>query len=179
MNILETERLLLRTVEVEDAPFYLNLVNDAAFIANIGDRGIRNLAAAREAIANGPVKMQATLGHSIYLVQLKASGVAVGMSGLIKRDTLDDVDIGYAFLPPYRGQGYALEAARAVVEYARGTMQLPRLLAITSPENNASNALLEKIGMRFDKMVYLTPEDTGTRLYRMTLDDPKINSDTR
>lgn len=179
MNILETERLLLRTVEVEDAPFYLNLVNDPAFIANIGDRGIRNLASARDAITNGPVKMQATLGHSIYLVQLKASGVAVGMSGLIKRDTLADVDIGYAFLPPYRGQGYALEAARAVVEYARTTMVLPRLVAITSPENNASNALLEKIGMRFDKMVYLTPEDTGTRLYRMTLDDPQTNSDAR
>ncbi|MES2321064.1 MAG: GNAT family N-acetyltransferase [Pseudomonadota bacterium] len=166
MNILETERLRLRTIEVEDAPFYLNLLNTPEFIAYIGDRGIRTLAAAREAILNGPVAMQAVRGHSIYLVELKDSAAAIGMSGLIKRDVLDDVDLGYAFLPAWFGQGYAIEAARAVVEHAR-QFGLQRLVAITNPDNHASNALLLKIGMRYDKLVHLHADDAGTRLYVM------------
>lgn len=169
MVILQTARLSLRTVEEADAPFYLNLLNTREFIENIGDRGIRTLAAARDAIAKGPVAMQAALGHSIYLVELKDSGVAIGMCGLIKRDTLDDVDLGYAFLPPYFGQGYGHEAARAVLEHARGVLRMTRLVAITSPGNIASIALLEKLGMRFERMVHLHSEDTGTRLYGLDL----------
>lgn len=168
MKILETERLVLRTIDVEDAPFYLNLINTREFIANIGDRGIRTLAAAREAIINGPQAMQATLGHSIYLVELKDSAAAIGMSGLIKRDTLEEVDLGYAFLPAYFGQGYAIEAARAMVQHARA-IGLRRLVAITNPDNHASNALLLKIGMHYEKLVHLHADDAGTRLYAMPL----------
>ncbi len=170
MKVLETERLVLRTIEAGDAPFYLNLLNTREFVANIGDRGIRTLAAAREAIVNGPVSMQAARGHSIYLVQLKSSGLAVGMSGLIKRDTLDDVDIGYAFLPAHFGQGYAIEAAHAVLAHARA-IGLRRLVAITSPDNCASQAVLQKIGMRFEKLVYLHADDVGTCLYGRSLLD--------
>lgn len=169
MKILETPRLVLRTIDAADAPFYLELVNDPDFVAHIGDRGIRTLDQARAHIENGPVRMQATLGHAIWLVARKESGTAIGMCGLIKRDTLPGVDLGYAFLPAWRGQGHAFEAARAVVEYARDTLGLARLLAITSPHNTASGALLEKIGLRFDKIVHLTPEDPGTRLYAMQL----------
>lgn len=167
MLILETARLVLRTIEVADAPFYLNLVNTRAFIDNIGDRGIRTLEAAREAITSGPVAMQAALGHSIYLLELKGSGASIGMCGLIKRDTLDDVDLGYALLPPYFGNGYAYEAALAVLRHARA-LGMPRLVAITSPGNAASNGLLEKVGMRFEKLLYLKPDDP-TRLYGMDL----------
>ncbi|MDQ1829442.1 GNAT family N-acetyltransferase [Massilia scottii] len=169
MKILETARLALRTVEAADAPFYLEVVNDPGFIANIGDRGIRTLEAARLHIENGPVKMQEALGHAIWLVALKDSGVAIGMCGLIKRETLPEVDIGYAFLPAWRGQGYALEAAGGALAYARDTLGMARLLAITSPRNTASSALLEKLGLRFEKIVHLTPEDPGTRLYTMEL----------
>lgn len=169
MIVLTTERLLLRTVEVADAPFYLELVNDPDFLLNIGDRHIRTLDAAREAIEKGPLAMQAALGHSIYLVERRQDGRPVGMSGLIKRDTLADVDIGYAFLPAYRGQGYALEAGRAVLEHARRDIRLARLVAITSPGNAGSIALLGKLGLRFDKLVHLTPEDTGTNLYVLDL----------
>lgn len=169
MRILETARLALRTIEESDAPFYLNLLNTRQFKDNIGDRGVRTLAAAREAITGGPVAMQAALGHSIYLVELKDSGVAIGMCGLIKRATLEDVDLGYAFLPPYFGQGYAYEAAAAVVQHARSVLNMTRLVAITSPENIASIALLTKVGMRFEELVYLHPDDTGTRLYGMEL----------
>jgi RimJ/RimL family protein N-acetyltransferase len=169
MKILDTARLELRTVELSDAPFYLNLLNDPGFIDNIGDRGIRTLEAAREAIRTGPLDMQATLGHSIYLVALKGSGVAIGMCGLIKRDTLSHVDIGYAFLPQYCGHGYAFEAASAVVTYARQTVGLNRLLAITSPENTASNKLLVKLGMQLEKLVFLRTDESATNLYVLDL----------
>lgn len=169
MKILDTARLSIRTVEADDAPFYLELVNDPDFLTHIGDRGIRTLDAARLHIDNGPVRMQAELGHAIWLVEEKENGVAIGMCGLIKRDTLPEVDIGYAFLPAWRGKGYAFEAARAVLDHARDALGMTRLLAITSPDNTASGALLEKLGLRFDKIVHLTPEDRGTRLYAMQL----------
>jgi RimJ/RimL family protein N-acetyltransferase len=169
MLILETARLALRTIETSDAPFYLELLNTPDFIQHIGDRGIRTLDAAREAIVSGPLAMQATLGHSIYLAELKATGEAIGMCGLIKRDTLEDVDLGYAYLPRHFGKGYGYEAAAAVVQHARSVLKMQRLVAITSPANLASNGLLEKVGMHFEKMVYLNPTDQGTRLYSIDL----------
>lgn len=169
MKILDTARLRLRTVEPDDAPFYLELVNTPDFITHIGDRGTRSIEAARAAIVNGPVAMQAARGHSIYLVTLKDDGTPIGMAGLIRRDTLDDVDLGYAFLPAHYGKGYAWEATSALLPYARGRLGLTRLVAIVSPENDASNALLRKLGMRFERVIYLGPADTGTRLYGMVL----------
>lgn len=168
MHILDTERLRLRTLSADDAPFYLEVVNTQGFIEFIGDRGIRTAEAAREAIAGGPVAMQAALGHSLYLVERKEDGAAIGMCGLIKRETLPDVDIGYAYLPQFGGKGYATEAAAGVLAYAR-TIGIRRLLAITSPGNEASNAVLKKIGMQFQELVHLTPEDTGTLLYSYDL----------
>ena len=172
MQIADTERLRLRTIEVSDAAFYLELLNTADFIAHIGDRKIRTLAQARESIRDGPLAMQAARGHSIYLVERKADGIPIGMSGLIKRDSLDDVDLGYAFLPAYFGKGYAHEAALAVLEHARLRIGLARVVAITAPGNEASSKVLAKLGMRFDKMVHLTPADTGTRLYVIDLATP-------
>jgi RimJ/RimL family protein N-acetyltransferase len=168
VKILETERLVLRTLVPEDAAFYLTLVNDPAFIEHIGDRGIRTLEAASSAIAGGPMAMQAARGHSIYLVELKGSATPIGMSGLIKRDTLQDVDIGYAFLPQYCGQGYALEAGVAVVEHAR-RLGLTRLVAITSPDNAGSIRLLHKLGLQFERFTHLTPEDPGSNVYVLEL----------
>jgi RimJ/RimL family protein N-acetyltransferase len=174
MHILETQRLRLRTIGTEDAAFYLALLNTDAFIANIGDRGIRTLEAAGEAIASGPMAMQKARGHSIYLVELKESAEPIGMAGLIKRDALDDVDLGYAYLPAHFGRGYASEAARALLVYARESMGIKRLLAITSPHNQESHALLLKIGMQLQGMVKLTPDDTGTRLYAIDLSQSSL-----
>jgi RimJ/RimL family protein N-acetyltransferase len=163
-HILDTERLRLRTLALDDAPFYLEVVNTPGFIQFIGDRGIRTVDAAREAIAGGPMAMQESLGHSLYLVERKEDGAPIGMCGLIKRDSLADVDIGYAFLPEFGGKGYATEAAAGVLAYAP-SVGIRRLVAITSPGNDASDAVLRRIGMRFEKLVYLTPEDTGTQLF--------------
>ncbi len=168
MKVLATPRLLLRTAQLGDASLYLALMNDPDFIAYVGDRGIRTLRAAREALREGPVRMQAERGHSIYVVVRRADRVALGMSGLIRRDGLDGVDIGYAFLPAYRGQGYALEAALALVNYAKDGLGLPRLLAIVDPKNHSSVSLLQKIGLQFDKIMRLTPHDTDVHLYAIS-----------
>ncbi len=164
MVVIDTERLRLRLLTLDDAPFYLEVVNTPGFIKFIGDRGIRTVEAAREAISNGPIAMQESLGHSLYLVERKEDGAPIGMCGLIKRETLTHVDIGYAFLPQFGGKGYATEAAAGVLAYAP-SIGIRRLLAITSPGNDASDAVLRRIGMRFEKLVYLTPEDTGTQLF--------------
>jgi RimJ/RimL family protein N-acetyltransferase len=164
MDILETERLRLRTVTADDAPFYLELVNDPAFIEHIGDRGIRTLDEARRSLLDGPGAMQEQRGHSLYVVELREGSVAIGMCGLIKRDTLADIDIGYAFLPQHRGRGYAYESARAVLDYAP-SLGITRVAAIASPNNIASNQLLLKLGMRFLHFTHLVPGDTGSNLY--------------
>lgn len=164
MYILQTERLRLRVITARDAPFYLELVNDPVFVEHIGDRGIATLDQARRAVIEGPAAMQESLGHSLYVVELIEGAVAIGMCGLIKREALADVDIGYAFLPAYRGQGYAFEAARAVLAWAPG-IGIVRVAAITSPNNIASNQLLRKLGLKFQRFTHLGPGDPGTNLY--------------
>lgn len=171
-DIVRTERLRLRLLHRGDAAFYLELLNDPAFIEHIGDRGVRTLADAERSIENGPVTMQRTRGHSMYLVEAHgdgaAAGVPVGVSGLVKRETLEDVDIGYAFLPSYRGRGYALEAARGVVAHAR-TLGIARLAAITTPGNAASIALLLRLGMRFEGSRTIVAGEPELNFYRMDL----------
>ena len=118
-EVLRTARLRLRLAGPGDAAFYLELVNDADFIAQIGDRGLRTLDAAARALEEGPVAMQRSRGHSLYVVELLDGGTPIGLSGLVKREALDEVDIGYAFLACHRGRGYAFEAAQAVARHAR------------------------------------------------------------
>jgi len=164
MNILETERLVLRQFTFEDADFILRLLNEPSFIQNIGDRGVRTLEDARSYILRVPIASYEKNGFGLYLVILKESGQSIGMCGLIKRDQLEDVDIGYAFLPEFWSKGYAVEAALAVKEYARDVIGLKRLIAITDPENQASIRVLEKIGLRFEKVVRLSEDDIELKL---------------
>lgn len=170
-EVLRTDRLRLRLAEPGDAALFLALFNDPDFIAHIGDRGVRTLEAAAKSIEDGPVAMQRARGHSMYLVERLAQGgeaVPVGVSGLVKRDALEDVDLGYAFLPRHRGQGYAFEAARAVVAHAR-TLGLARLAAITTPGNAASIALLLRLGMRFVGTRAVVAGEPELNLYRIDL----------
>jgi RimJ/RimL family protein N-acetyltransferase len=168
-QILATPRLRLRTANPDDADFYLALVNDPGFLEHIGDRGIRTREDAVQALLDGPIAMQETRGHSLYVVELKGSGTLIGMCGLIKRETLDGVDIGYAYLAPYCGRGYAYEAGMAVLDHA-SALGLERVLAITSPNNVASNGLLRKMGMRFERFVHLVPGDAGSNLYSLDIE---------
>src|SRR5258706_15675193 len=137
MNILETEKLTLRQFTLDDAAFILELVNEPSFIHNIGDRGLRSLADAIKYIETRPVTSYARNGFGLYLVQLKESGESIGMCGLIKRKALEDVDIGYAFLPKFWSKGYAVESALAVKEKAHG-LGLERIVAIIDPANTGS-----------------------------------------
>lgn len=159
MQVLETDRLILRWLTVEDAAFILELVNDPSWLQFIGDRGVRTLEDARNYILKGPVEMYGRLGFGLYLVELKDEGVPIGMCGLIKRDSLKDVDIGFAFLPSFRGRGYAYEAASAVLAYGKSTLGLERIVAIVSPGNDRSIRLLEKLGLHFEQRVQLSERD--------------------
>lgn len=145
--VLETERLSLREFQPGDAAFILELVNEPDWLRFIGDRGIRDLEAARRYIAEGPQAMQVRLGFSLWCVETRAERTPLGMCGLIKRDTLEHVDIGFAFLARHRGQGYAREAAAATLLHARGLGIAP-LAAITDPANLRSIRLLEVLGFQ-------------------------------
>ncbi len=165
MKILETERLILRWLTLEDAEFVFQLVNEPSWLKFIGDKGVRTIADARAYILKGPLEMYSRLGFGLYLVELREEGLAIGMCGLIKRDSLKDVDVGFAFLPAYWGRGYAYEAASAVMEYSGRVLGLSRVVAITSPDNGRSAKLLEKLGLRFEEMVKLAPDADEVRLF--------------
>ncbi len=158
MRILETERLLLHRLSPNDSAFILELLNEPAFLENIGDRGVRTLADACRYILSGPIASYRKLGFGLYLVTLKDSGLPIGICGLLKRDSFDHPDIGFAFLRRYWSQGYAHESA-AVLHYGWTTLRLERIVAITKPHNQASVALLEKLGLRFEKNI--VPPDHG------------------
>jgi RimJ/RimL family protein N-acetyltransferase len=158
--VLETDRLVLRRLDPADAPFIRDLVNDPDWLRHIGDRGVRTLDDARAYIRNGPVDMYARLGFGLYLVALKESHVPIGVCGLLQREALEEVDVGFAFLPAYRGKGYALEAAAATLAYGRRALGLRRIVAIVSPDNHASVRLLEKLGLRFERVLQLSDADT-------------------
>lgn len=163
--MIETDRLNLRHLTPNDAEFILALLNDPAFLRFIGDKGARDLEGARKYITHGPMEMYARLGLGLYLVELKDGKVPIGLCGLIKRDGLDDVDIGFAFLPDFRTKGYAYEAASATMAYGKDALRLKRIVAITSPDNEASGRLLEKLGLRFEQMVRLTENAQEVRLF--------------
>jgi RimJ/RimL family protein N-acetyltransferase len=149
--MIETDRLLLTEFTVDDAEFVLELLNMPSWIQYIGDRGVRTFQQAEQYIIHGAQKSYQQYGFGPYLVKLKTNGLPIGLCGLFKRDMLDAPDIGFAFLPNYTGQGYGYEAASAVVTYSRQTFGLTRILGFTSPANQPSIRLLEKLGLRLER----------------------------
>lgn len=145
MNPLLTDRLLIRPFVLDDAPFILRLLNEPSFIEHIADKGVRTLAQAEGYLQQGPLASYALHDHGLWMVTQRESGACMGMCGLIKRDSLPHVDLGYAFVPEFWGQGYAREAAAACLAYGRDTLKLGRLLAIVSPGNEPSIRLLESL----------------------------------
>ena len=143
MNLIETERLILREFSEADAPFVLALVNDPAWIKFIGDRGVRSLDDARIYIAERLQKSYQEFGFGMWLVERKEFGAPIGMCGLLKRDYLADLDIGFGFMPAFRGQGYALESACAVLDYGKEKFGLKHVLAFALPENHPSQNTYE------------------------------------
>ena len=165
MQIVVTERLILRQLVLEDAAFILELVNDPDWLKYIGDRGVHNLEDACGYIRKGPMDMYARYGFGLWLVELKGEGTPIGLCGLIKRDALPEVDLGFAFLKRHRGRGYAREAAAATLAHAETAHGLKRVLAITSPGNVPSIALLEKLGFGYERNLLLAGGTDEVRLF--------------
>lgn len=165
MQTIETERLQIRPFTTEDADFILELLNDPSFIKNIGDRNVHSITDAQAYILNGPVASYAKNGFGLCLVILRETGESIGMCGLINREQLDDIDLGYAFLPRYWSKGYALEAAKAMLEFGWSSAGLKRIVAITDPANTPSNRVLERLGFVFEKMVKIAVDDIDLNLY--------------
>ncbi|MFA8341464.1 MAG: GNAT family N-acetyltransferase [Rhodothermaceae bacterium] len=157
--VLETVRTRLRHIKSTDAEFIFNLYNDKQFVKNIGYRGINSFQKAEEYIIENIQGSYKTNGFGIYGVEMKDSGKLAGICGLVNRPHLDDIDLGYAFMPKYRGKGLALETAKSMKEYAINVLEIEKIVAIVDPNNEPSINLLKKIGMSFEKMILL-PGDT-------------------
>ena len=170
MPSLSTVRLTLAPVTVDDAPFILALLNDPTWLRFIGDRGVRTLDQARHYIEHGSIRSFARHGFGSFVVRRTADGAPVGACGLYQRDYLPGPDVGFAFFPGFTRQGYAFEAASAVLAHGRADLGLTRILAICSPDNVASIALLTKLGLRFDRSIRIA--DGSEELSLFTTDAP-------
>jgi [ribosomal protein S5]-alanine N-acetyltransferase len=169
MLVCSSERLELRRLVDTDAAFILELLNDPDFIRNIADRGVKTLEAAREYIQTGPAASYARFGFGLFLVQLQDRAIPIGICGLLRRDSHPDVEIGFAYLPAFRGRGYAREAAAAVLKFGAQSLRLDRIVALTAPDNQASIQVLEKLGFKLQGMLHLKEFTRPSRLFALRL----------
>lgn len=164
-NILTTERLFLSEININDAAFIYQLMNDPDWLLNIGDRHIHKLEDAENFITNKFIKSYKENGYGLYIIRIIESETPIGICGLIKRDGLDHMDIGYALLPQFRGKGYAYEATRSMYNYGHDILKIDTIIAIVNPENKPSIALLEKLGMTYEKMIRLPGDSKEIKLF--------------
>lgn len=172
MRVLETQRLVLEHLTTDDADFMLELVNEPAFLRYIGDRGVRTVDEARTYIQKKAIASYEEHGYGTLRVRLQGGRDALGLCGLMHRDFLDEPDLGFAFLARHRRHGYASEASVAVLDWARFGLGLQRVVAMVSPENEASIHLIEGLGMRLDRMVQAVEGEPEIRLYGLDLHAP-------
>ena len=164
-TVVSTDRLALRHLTEADADFILRLLNEPSFLEFVGDKGVRTVEDARAYINDGPVESYEKHGFGLYLVELSHDGTPIGMCGLVKRDSLDDVDVGFALLPEFWSQGYAVEAGQAVLDRGHGVHDLDRIVAITAQHNEASKRVLERLGMVFEGLIRLSDEEDEICLF--------------
>lgn len=165
MQILETERLILRQFTLDDAAFILELLNTPTWLQFIGDRNVHSIEDAEKYLLNGSMKSYAENGFGFYAVIDKESEKAIGMCGLIKRDNLPDIDIGFAFLPHLLSKGFGYEIASATLDYAFNVLKIKRIIAIVNPDNEKSIGLIKKIGMQFEEMIKFGEEAKELMLF--------------
>ena len=164
VSVIRTARLDLRELDFGDAEFILELLNEAGFIRFIGDKGVRTLNDARNYIHQGPMDSYGRNGFGLYAACLR-DGTPIGICGLVKREGLNDPDVGFAFLSRYWSLGYAVESAAAVLAHAGNTLHIERVVAITSTDNSSSIAVLEKIGLKFERMIRLVDHSPELKLF--------------
>ena len=165
MIVCATARLRLRHLTHDDAAFILELLNEPDFIRNIGDREVRTLDDARRYIEHGPVVSYNQHGYGLFLVELQDTGAPIGICGLLKRDYLDDVDVGFALRESFRGKGYAFEAASAVLQLGKQVQGLGRIVALTSPDNFASMSVLRRLGLEYERTIRIPDPSRDTHLF--------------
>ncbi|MDH3323146.1 MAG: GNAT family N-acetyltransferase [Flavobacteriaceae bacterium] len=170
MSIAETNRLMISELSLEDAPFFLELVNTPNWIKYIGDRNLKTVKDAEEYLLNGTLKSYAEFGFGFYKLHHKKENKAIGTCGLIKREQLEEVDLGFAFLPEFEGKGLGYEASLAVIKLAKKRFDLKNLLAITLPINGNSIKLLEKLGFIYQKRIKPFDDDEELLLFAKQLD---------
>lgn len=171
---VSTVRLRLREFTPDDAGYVLRQLNDPDFITHIGDRGVRNLAQAADYLEAGPMRSYALHGFGLCAVERIADGALLGMCGLVQRPYLPGPDLGYALLPEFAGQGYALEACRGMLQRAQYGLCLPRVSAIVNPDNTRSRQLLDKLRFRESGMMSIPGEERPLCLYRLDFMEPFI-----
>jgi RimJ/RimL family protein N-acetyltransferase len=164
-SFITTARLFIRPFTLDDAAFIVALLNDPDWLRFIGDRSVRSESDAKRYLENGPLAMYARHGVGLLAIDRLDDGATIGMCGLIRREGLDDVDLGFALLPEARGHGFAREAAEAVLVHGLRELRIPRIVAITMPANAASVRVLEAVGMRFERLVTLPADDEPLALY--------------
>ncbi len=169
MKILETERTILREINADDAAFILDLLNQPSFIKYIGDRNVRTIDEARDYIESRFAESYRQYGFGLWTVTLKDTNQPIGICGFVKRDSLPDADIGFAFLPKFERQGYAFESAEGALEYGTKFLNFKRVLAITSIDNEKSGGLLGKLGYKFERLIVLPPNSEEIKLFSFSV----------
>ena len=165
VQVLETDRLVLRHLRAGDVEFVVHLLNEPSFIEHIGDKGVRTAEEANQYLLDGPLDSYERFGYGLNMVELKETGEPIGMCGLVRRENLDDADIGFAFLEQYWSNGYARESTEAVLKHAQETLGLSRIVAIVTAENQRSIKLLEKVGLTFERMIRLSEDDAELKFF--------------
>jgi RimJ/RimL family protein N-acetyltransferase len=163
LQTLTSERLKLRPLVLADAGFVLGLVNDPDWLKYIGDREVHDLDDARKFIVDGPQAMYQEYGLGMLLVETLERSAPIGLCGLLKREFLEYPDLGFAFMPAYRGMGYAAEASNVILNNAQPDFS--QIAAMTALDNPPSITLLEKLGFEFSKIIQIGEDDMGTRLF--------------
>ena len=156
---------MLRPFNPEDAEFILRLLNEPSFIQNIGDKGVRTLEQSVGYLLEGPIQSYGLHGHGLLCAELGDTGQPIGMCGLLRRNPAQEPDLGYAFLPEAWGQGYALEAATAVLESGVQGLGFSKILALVAPDNARSIQLLQKLGFTFSSTAPTHPGDEPVSMY--------------
>lgn len=165
MKIIETERTILREVTETDAEFVLDLLNQPSFIRFIGDRNVRSVEQARDYIESRFTESYRKFNFGMWAVEMKETNATAGICGFVRRDSLPDVDIGFAFLPQFERRGYAYESAAAVLEYGKNILNFKRVLAITSQDNESSGKLLGKLNFKYERLIKLPHDDEELKLF--------------
>ncbi len=165
---IETERLIISEITINEASFYYELVNDPTYLKFIPDKEIYSIYDAEEQITNKIIEEYKTQGFGFYLVSLKDK-TPIGMCGLIDRDGIEMLDIGFSFLKEYRGKGFAFESSKAVIEFAKNTLKVDKIAAITTLNNIKSSNLLKRLGFKFDKNIFIPNDTEELRLFIIDL----------